>query len=156
MNGKVFEVVAYITRRYGADGSSLEDARDLRDELLDAGFEEDHVERALAWLRRLREAGVAPGGWMAPPSAAMRLPNDDEALRIAPEARGYLLRLERSGILDAAMREAVYERAVTLDVPEVGLDEVRVLVALLLKASFAADDRLVEGILEDDLGRLYH
>lgn len=155
MKGRVFDVVAYITRTYGVDGGTAEDRRDLRDDLLDAGFEEDDVERALAWLRRLRGGPVPGGQWTEAPATALRVATVEELQKVSAAARGFLLRLERAGILSAAMREAVLERALSLEVPEVGLEEARVLVALVLKASPAADDQLVTCVLEGDLRALY-
>lgn len=156
MKGRVFDVVAYITRNYGLFGCSAEDPSDLRDELLQAGFEEDDVERALTWLRRLRSTRPHPGAPMRAPSQAVRLPTPEEAVKLTAGARGFLLRLERSGILDPAAREAVYERALTLDLAEVGLEEMRVLAALVLEASPSADDHVVASVLENSLDGLYH
>ncbi len=155
MKGRMFDVVAYITRQYGPDGGDVEDPQGLRNELLDAGFEEDDVERALAWLRRLRRRGAG-----APPSPApghaIRLPTPEEGRKLSPAARGLLLRLERGGLIDPPMREKVYERALTLDEPELGVEELRVLVALLLKATPGCDDRVVERLLAGDVEGIYH
>ena len=154
MKGRLFEVVAYITRRFGAERGAGRDPEELRDELLDVGFEEEDVDRALAWLRRLRERGAAP--LVKAPPASVRVPTTEEVLRLSPEARGFLLRLERAGILDARLRETVYERATHLDLPCVGLEEVRVLAALALLAQPGADERLVRCVLEGRLEDIYH
>jgi Smg protein len=155
MKGKMFEVVAYIARRYGSDGRSAGDPQEVRDELFGAGFEEDDVERALAWLDRLRRAGVSPV--QAPgPRRSVRPPSADEARKLSTEARGFLLRLERAGILDHALREAVYERALKLDEPELGVEEIRVLVALVLETTPGHDSALVAAVLAGDLTPIYH
>lgn len=156
MKGRVFDVVAYITRHYGVGGDLGDDPRDVRDELLDAGFEEDDVERALAWLRRLRSGRIPSPSWEVEDGHGARVVTTEESLKVTAEARGLLLRLERAGILSSAMREAVLERALGLEVAEVGAEEIRLLVALVLKASPAADDRLVACVLEGDLTALYH
>lgn len=155
MKGRMFEVVAYIARRYGPDGSAVEDPWDLRDELLDAGFVEDDVERAFSWMERLRRTGT-PLLPARKPGAALRLPTAEEARKLSAAARGLLLRLERGGIIDEAMREAVYAKALTLEEPELGAEEVRVLVALLLRAAPGSDERLSALVLAGNLEGVYH
>lgn len=154
MKGRMFDVVVYLARRYGV--GRFEDDGDLRQELMDAGFEEDDVERGLSWLRALERDRLPVRSWGEIAGPTNRSATPEEALRVSPAARGFLLRLERGGILDSSMREAVYERALGLDVPEVGLEEARVLAALVLKASPAADDDLVTRVLEGDLESVYH
>ncbi len=154
MKGRMFDVVVYITRRYGVGG--FEDDADLRQELMDAGFEEDDVERGLSWLRALERDLLPARSWDEIAERGIRSATPEEALKMSPKARGFLLRLERGGILDPRMREAVYDRALGLDVPEVGLEEARVLVALVLKASPSADDTLVARVLDGNLESVYH
>jgi Smg protein len=156
MKGRVFEVVAYITQRCHESGSRVSDPVELRDELLDAGYHEDDVERALGWLARLRRDGAWCGEWLTAPSGAHRVPDQAEQLKLSSSARGFLLRLESMGILEPAMREAVYERALTLDVPVLGTDEVRLLVALLFESRPGGDRRVVSAILENNLDLLVH
>jgi Smg protein len=156
MKGKMFDVVSYITHRYGRAEEALENPGDLRDELADAGYREDEVERAFAWLRRLRAAGTAVRSLSALPSGALRVASAEEAQKLTPAARGYLLRLEQSGIIDLALRETVYERALTVDVATVDVPEVRVLVALLLSAPGRGSEDLARAVLSDDFSQHYH
>ncbi len=156
MKRRVFDVVAYITRRYGIDRSALVDPGGFRDELIDVGFEEDDVERALAWLDRLRRDGTGAGPWLVDPPRSVRVPTAEEAQKLSAEARGFVHRLEEAGVLGDAAREAVYERALSLDLSEVGIDEMRVLVALVLSAAPVADDALVARVLVGDLEGIYN
>ncbi|WP_025323058.1 DUF494 family protein [Deferrisoma camini] len=155
MRGRLFDVVAYITRRYGTARAAGRDPKEMRDELLDMGFEEDDVERALAWLRRLRERGGAPPA-LEEQRTAVRVPAAEEALRVSPAAWGLLLRLERAGVVDPALRELVLERALSLDLPEVGPEELRVLVGLVLLSRPGADEALVQAVLEDRVDEVRH
>ena len=156
MNRRIFDVVAYLTSRYGTERSTRVDPNEFRDELFDVGFEEDDVERALAWLRCLRRGGTVANPGVSEPSPTLRVPTADEARKLTAGARGFVLRMEKAGILDAAAREAVYERAVSLDVNEVGSDEIRVLVALVLASMPVVDGALVAGVLTGDLEGAYH
>lgn len=156
MKRRVFDAVTFITHRYGKVESALEHQGDLRDELADAGYLEDEIERALAWLRRLRTAPSVEWSLMEPPSDVFRVASEDEARKLTASARGFLFQLERAGILDQALRETVYERAMALDVAEVDLAEAKVLVSLLLGASGRGLEELAAGVLADGLGQLYH
>ncbi|RMG88579.1 MAG: DUF494 family protein, partial [Candidatus Dadabacteria bacterium] len=110
-------------------------------------------ERALLWLRNLRTRGASV---VVEPGAAVRVPSAEEALRVTPEAWGFLLRLERAGVVDAALREVVLERALSLDLPEIGLEEARVLVGLALLSRPGVDEAVVQAVLEDRLDRVRH
>lgn len=156
MKGRMFDVVDFIARRYGAAREALEDLGSLRDALFDAGYQEEEVERGLAWLRRLQDAKVPATKGPRPGPGATRVATSDEARKLTASARSYLLRLERAGVLDAGLREAAYERAFRLDVPEVGLREIRVLVALLLEAAGRPTGGLAGGLSRAGLRKHYH
>lgn len=156
MKGRMFDVVDYIARRYGAVREAFQDLGALRDELFDVGFHEEEVERALTWLQRLQSAR-APAPWKAAcDREATRVASVEEERKLTAAARNYLLRLERAGVLDAVLREAIYERASGLDVPEVGVREVRVLVALLLEASSRRTMGMAGGMLRAGHRKFYH
>lgn len=155
MKGRMFDVVDYISRRYGAVREAFQDLGALRDELFDVGFQEEEVERALTWLQRLQLARVL-SPWEAGPRETTRVASAEEARKLTAPARSYLLRLERAGVLDDALREAVYERASGLDVAEVGLREMRVLVALLLEASSLRSPGIVGGALRAGSRKFHH
>lgn len=156
MKGRVFDVVAYITHRYRTAETALQNQASLRDELVDAGYREDDIERAITWLRRLRAAATAARTSMTHPTGNLRVPSPEEEQKLTPAARGFLFRMEQAGILDQALRETVYERALALDVGEVGLPEAQVLVSLLLWASGRGLEELAAGVLADDLDQRYH
>jgi Smg protein len=151
----MFEVVAYIAHRYGTLRTALLRSSALRDELADAGYAEDEVERAIAWLRRFQAPCVVDSRDPDAQGGASRVPTREEATKLTAEARGYLLRLERAGILTLGLREAVYCLALTLDCPEIDAPKVRVLVALLLGDSGPDWERLAPAILTNDLTGLH-
>lgn len=152
----MFEVVAYMIRRYGVDVGTGEKVSELFEDLLDAGFSAPDVERALSWMRNLRASRGSCRGVMRAPSAALRVSTSEEALKLTPEARGLLLRLERGGILDETLRELVYEKALTLDLPELGVDELCVLLAVLLEAAGFGNGPLATRLLQGELERIHH
>lgn len=156
MKGNLFDVVDFITRRYGEIAKALEDPGHLRTELADAGFQEDEVERALSWLRTLRAGGAGPVNLLAVPPTATRVPSLDEGRKLTPAARGFLLRMERAGIVDQTLREALYEKALKVDAPELGVREVRLLLSLLLRASGRHGEILAAAVLRGDPRKIRH
>ena len=152
----MFEIVAYIAQLFAGGGEAAEDPGDLRDQLLESGFPEDDVERTVSWLLRLRNRRDSDPALMSLPSSAVRQPSGEEAIRIAPEARGLLLRLERGGLLPAPLREAVYEKAATLDLAEVGVEEIRVLLALVFHACVRGGERLAARLLAGEVEGFHH
>jgi uncharacterized protein Smg (DUF494 family) len=67
-----------------------------------------------------------------------------------------LVRLDRGGLLSPSTCEAVYEWALTLDLPEVGPEELRVLISLLLWNAGPAGESLASTILGGNLESSYH
>jgi uncharacterized protein Smg (DUF494 family) len=152
----MFEVMAYMFRRYGLAAGSPERATELFDELLDAGFSAPDVERALTWMRSLASARRPARGVMSPPSTSLRVATCEEMLKFTPAARGLLLRLEKGGILDDTFRELVYERALTLDVPEIDVEELCMLVAMLLEAGRLGTGSVRACLLQGEIDRIHH
>lgn len=152
----MFDIVAYIAQRCVSEPDRADAPEHLREELLDAGYPEDEVERAFAWLRRLRSRRVADLLRMDLPSPSIRCWTADEESKLTSDARGLLLRLERGGFLTLALREAVCERALALDLPAVGATEMRVLLSLVLRTSGRNGEMLASKILCGDLENLYH
>ena len=63
---------------------------------------------------------------------AMRIYTDTECRKLDLDARGMLLFLEQSGILDALSRELVVDRALAIDQNAVSVDELKWIVLLVL------------------------
>ena len=65
---------------------------------------------------------------------ALRVFSEDELERISTECRGYLLQLEREGILSPLQREIVIDRLLALDGDEVDIDQLKWLVLMVLSS----------------------
>jgi Smg protein len=108
-----------------------------------AGFDDTEISAALAWL-----AGVV----RAPQRSLAPLPESDTAFRaFAPkelakldaDCRGFLLFLERSGILSPASREHVIERALATAGDTLSLDQIKLIVLMVLWSQQAPASLLV-------------
>jgi Smg protein len=116
--GSVLDILIYVFDHYMlAEDAHVPGREHLARDLRRAGFAREHVEQALDWLTDLafgheRAPALDASGAAALP--AVRVFADSELARLAPECRGYLLSLERQGVLTAQQREMVIERALAL------------------------------------------
>ncbi|MGH8273931.1 MAG: DUF494 domain-containing protein, partial [Gammaproteobacteria bacterium] len=130
MDPSVLNVVLYLYEHYLDDYSEAPPRAALENILASGGVPAPKAARALDWLEAL--------GTDRPPSPAiaradtLRAYNDRECVRLSAEARGLLMHLEQAGILEAAERELVIERALALDEREVDLEAMQWVVLLTL------------------------
>ncbi|MDN5937344.1 MAG: DUF494 domain-containing protein [Salinisphaera sp.] len=141
MNEDILDVLLYLFENYPADG--LQDDVDLRDGLDEAGFPPEDVDGAFAWLRATHDSEARL--IRLPADHSLRLYSPCERDRLPPDCRGYLLRLQRQGILSAQTREIVIDRLLALadDVFDEAIDlEQLKWVTMLVLCSQGADAEL--------------
>lgn len=130
MKETVLDVLMYLLENYQAgEFSDVEKQDALRDELIAAGFPEEEVRHAFAWLDGLASQRQLP--LVFGPGGALRLYTHDEQDRISTECRGFLLYLEQLGILTAVSRELVIDRLMAIT-EEVDLERVKWVCLLVL------------------------
>ncbi len=128
-----------ITGRLLGDRQLRQDTAPLIEELVAEGFEPADVSLALAWIERFfaglyRNApSAAPGEPFT--STGHRTRSVEELLCVSPGAFGLLLRLEHTGVIDAATREEILDRALSLGGEEVDEDEIRAISRDVLEAA---------------------
>lgn len=134
LNGTVLEILIYVFDRYMlADTPEVPERDELALDLERAGFSGDNVERALDWLADLageRDRPFLEGGG----TRAMRIFTDSERARLPTDCQGYLLTLERTGILSPQQREIVIERLLALDDEELDVNQLKWVVLMVLSS----------------------
>jgi Smg protein len=126
----------------------------LREELLQAGFGEPEVDRALDWLEELAATETQPFA-SKPADRSIRLYSVREHARLDTQCRGYLVYLEQIGILSAVQRELVLDRLMALDTLDIDVDQVKWVVLMVLfsqpgqESAFA---RMEDLVFEEDTG----
>ncbi len=95
-----------------------------------------HAERAITSAVRGLCTFVACAliGALASAAAALRIYADSEAVRLSPDSRGFLLTLERLGILSAVQREIVIDRLLALDAEELDAEQLKWVVLMVLSS----------------------
>ncbi|HEX4873239.1 MAG TPA: DUF494 domain-containing protein [Nevskiaceae bacterium] len=130
MKETVLDVLMYLFENYQqGEFSDSDNQSTLRDELTAAGFPDDEVRNAFAWLEGLteqRQLSLQFG-----PAGALRLYAREEQARLSAECRGFLFNLEQLGLLDARSRELVIGRLMAFS-EEIDLDKVKWVCLLVL------------------------
>lgn len=145
----MFDILVFVFENWRQPEVSADPAS-VAKRLSAAGFDEADISAALSWL-----AGVA----RAPHRSCAPLPERGKAFRVfAPrelarldvECRGFLLTLERSGILSPQDLEHVIERALATADRVLTLEQLKLIVLMVLWHRQAPESQLVA---EDFLSR---
>ena len=134
MSETVLDVLMYLFETYSEQDLETEPESDqsiLREELLQAGFGEPEVDRALDWLDGLTARNMEPFS-IQPAERSVRLFNQFELNRLDPECRGYILYLEQIGILSPVQRELVIDRLMALGSGDIDVEQVKWVVLMVL------------------------
>ena len=152
MTTSVLDILIYVFDRYMLDEApEMLERDDLARDLERAGFGHAHVERALDWLAALVEAAnrsadragstslassteAAGSRDRANAVGAFRIFSECELARLSTECRGFLMTLERLGVLTAQQREIVVERMLALDADELDTEQLKWVVLMVLSS----------------------
>ena len=144
---RILRIVAEALERYlEGDETALET---LGESIEQAGGTSEDLETATLVLRGICVEGV-PGASdaavQAPGARAQRVPSPQERAIVAPEAWGYLLRLQRQGSIDAEQFERVLDLVTGSGIRPVGIEEVRAAaLRIALREGTGAGESEVEG-----------
>src|SRR5690349_9245898 len=98
MTGSVLDILIYVFDRYMLEETpDVPEREELARDLERAGFAQTKVERALDWLADLADGRNGPA--ITDSGPAVRVFSDSELARLSTECRGFLLTLERLGVL---------------------------------------------------------
>lgn len=130
MKETLLDVLMYLFENYhDGEYSDADNQETLRVELAAAGFPDEEINHAFAWLDGLASDRDRPR--QAGQPGVIRLYAREEMARLSPDCRGFLLYLEQLGILDAAGRELVIDRLMAIQ-EEVDLERVKWVCLLVL------------------------
>ena len=134
MKQDVFDVLVYLFENYiSQTPESGADRESLAAELGEAGFHKGEIDKAFNWfegLSVLRESRTG-FGLRTNPAGNFRYYTSIERERLGAECRGLLVSMENSGVLDAATREIVVDRAMALG-GELTLEQLKWVILLVL------------------------
>jgi Smg protein len=152
----VFDVLVYLYENYGAL-HACPDPDSLSRKLTAAGFDDEEISEALAWLQGLQlvtQQSVAVG---PESNSSFRVFAKVETERLGTESIGFLSFLEHAGQLTPTQREIVIERALAIEETPIPLEMTKVIVLMVLWSQQAdIDVLLLEELLHDGSERDLH
>jgi Smg protein len=136
MKESILDVLLYLFEHVlDADAGALDGAESrhsstLLAELADAGFSTAEIQKAFDWLDALAQA--RPVAQPSRGAGPVRVYAGTELDKLDADARGFLMFLEQHGVLDAAQRELVVDRALALEQDAIDIDDLKWVVLMVL------------------------
>jgi Smg protein len=158
MNETVLDVLMYLFENFSdQEYEHAPDQMVLREELLQAGFNEPEVDRALDWLEELAANDTEPFA-NNPAERSVRIFSTREMARLDTLCRGYVIYLEQVGILSPVQRELVIDRLMALDSPDIDVDQVKWVVLMVLFSQPGQEDAFerMEDLVFDEYMEAVH
>lgn len=153
----MYDILVYLFENYYTPQACPE-ADILAHKLAAAGFEHEDIDEALGWLYGLAQTTEQCVQLaQAPQSGSTRVYTQDEYHTLGSEAIGFISFLESSGVLPAALREILIDRAEAAAESPIPLEKLKIIALMVLWSQEAEIDHLVlEELLADDHSRLSH
>lgn len=159
MTTSVLDILIYVFDRYMLeDAPDVPERDDLARDLELLGFGSASVERALDWLADLADVRLHAAEEPRRGSPSVRLYSDGELTRLSTESRGFLMDLERHGILTPAQREVVLDRLLALDSEELDTEQIKWVVLMVLSSQPGQEQAFarMEDLVADTAGHPPH
>jgi uncharacterized protein Smg (DUF494 family) len=142
MEQRIVEILMYVIGEIQSHRIRPEEIEGISDELMQRGFSQREVATAISLFADRLNGEVRRTQVSSPSGAhAHRVLHDVEHQYVAADAHGYLIQMTHLSILDQADVEEIIERCMLLGNLNVGMDEIKMLVATHL---LEKDPRLAE------------
>ncbi|SOE46233.1 Protein of unknown function Smg [plant metagenome] len=152
----MYDILVYLFENYYTP-QACPTADVLTRRLVAAGFEHEDIDDALGWLYGLAETTERCVDLAHAPSTGTRIYTDSEYNQMGSEAIGFVAFLESAGVLPAALREIVLDRAMALNESPLSLEKLKIIALMVLWSQEAEIDNLVlEELLDDEGARRLH
>jgi Smg protein len=157
----MFEVLVFVYEHYWR-GDACPELQQLGRRLSAHGFEPDEIHDALVWLDGLTVAAQSasldptelhestPAAGAVQSAGSMRVYSVAEQDHLGAQCLGFVSFLESSGVLPAAMREIVIDRAMAAPGDPVSVDDLKIIVLMVYWSFGEEPDALVLDELCDD------
>ena len=153
MKETVLDVLMYLFDNYPEDiGETDSQQGALRKSLMQAGFADEQITKAFAWLDELVAQRDPDGRDALEESRAFRVYNEAEAGKLDADCRGFMLHLEQAGVVGADDRERIMDRVMALEMDEMDLAELKWIILMVMynQPGSEAEFNWKEGIVLDD------
>jgi Smg protein len=150
----MFDVLVYLYENYWRPDACPE-PKQLSRKLSAVGFEPDEIQDALRWLDGL--ADTAESCTDSPVRGSIRIYTAQEQDVLGEACMGFICFLESAGVMPAAMREMVVDRALAAGGSPIELEEFKIIVLMVFWSLGEEPDALVlDELFVDPEDRLIH
>ena len=132
MNKKIVKILSHLMQRINTSDLDESDLQMITDTLMDQGFTEDEIMAAIAWLSDTDDDEPVQEFEFDLPRPVWRQLNEMEQEVISPHAFSYLFHLREMNILGDAEMERIIDRALRLDLDQIGVEDMQDLIAVVL------------------------
>lgn len=150
MKENILEILMYLFENHMHDNCGMLLTEEvLVNELKQAGFNLEMINRAFSWLEGLAKSSEIVTDLPAEMNDSFRTLTSEEYAKIGTSNWGFLMYLEQAGVLDSACREIVIDRLMGLETAQIDLPQVKWVVLMVLfnhpnaKAKLKAMEQLV-------------
>ncbi|NQZ94843.1 MAG: DUF494 family protein [Moritella sp.] len=132
----MLDILIYLFENFYEQNESefLVDRDDLLSELIQAGFVEAEIHKAITWIENLvelRNGGVQTHLQVSSMNS-IRIYTEAEQFYINTECRGFLLFLEHINVLNIETREMAIARLIELENTNLDLDDIKWVILMVL------------------------
>ena len=152
----ILDVLLYLFENYFDDElEAVTDQVTLETELEAAGFPREEIAHAFDWLADLEEHREQT---RFTAQDSIRVFAAPEMLRLNTSCRGFLLHVERLGILTPDARETVIDRLLALEGNDIDAQQAKWVILMVLFAQPGGEDNFarMEDLIYDPQGELMH
>ena len=132
----MLDILIYLFENFYEQNESefLVDRDDLLSELVQVGFAEEEIHKAITWIENLVEMRNGDSELQLQLSAvnSVRIYTEREQYFISCECRGFLLFLEQMSLLNIETREMAIARLAELENPSLDLDDAKWVILMVL------------------------
>jgi len=137
MKAEVFDILMYLFETYLDDvQSDIPSEESIRNELAKIGFQDAKVNKAFDWLDDLSflddDLSYEDALHKSLLKHSPRIFNHLETEKFAPQAQGILIDLVELGIISAARRELIIDKALALDIAHINQEQMKWVVLMVL------------------------
>jgi Smg protein len=150
----MLDVLVYLYENYWRP-DACPDHRQLTRKLSAVGFESDEIQEALTWLEGLSSSAQAVQD--QGDQRSLRIYTSAERDLLGDESVGFLSFLESAGVLPAALREMVIDRACAVGAGRMDLEEFKIIILMVFWSLGEEPDALIlDELFVDPEDRLIH
>jgi Smg protein len=159
MKETMIDVLMFLFDNFlSVDEGFPDDEETLAEALEDAGFRSNTINQAFDWLGELAEIQMPDFTSTNYSAKAQRVFAQHELRKLDSSCRGFLLSLEKMGVVDPVTREVIIERAMALESEELTLTQFKRIAGLVMLNTTENEAMLafIEDLLFDEYSVTMH